>query len=519
MKRLLSVYILFFCLVLGNVQAQKNPQSDEITQRFFPEWEYPISTPAFAKKDGFTTHTEMMAWLDAILKKAQKRASMRIIGQSQKGKDIPLLLLTAPNGNPKTKVWMQGGLHGDEAAGTEAMLYLIDRLVKDSSLTYLLNSLEIAIVPMANIDGYEAHNRFAADGQDLNRDQTRLKAPESVALKAAFSKFQPAVALDFHEYRPYRKEFRTFGKNGITTVHDAMFLYSGNLNVPKNLRDYTANTFVANARKVLDQNKLRHYHYFTTEKYGGHVGLNIGSVHARSSASNFALANTVSTLLEIRGIGLGRTSFKRRVKTAYLIALSYLETAVKEQENLKRVLAEAAKQQNKVVVISERKEYKDTVPVIDLSNNQEIKMEFSLHNALFSKATLTRSRPFAYIIDKSERRAAKCLKLLGLQLDSLEKDTELKVEAYKQSVLDEDEGSSEEEESGKAGPNASTETITRNFTKGCWIVYTNQERANLACEVLEPENPNGFVAMKVIKPKTGQLLPVYRYLNTEKIKP
>ena len=44
---------------------------------------------------------------------------------------------------------------------------------------------------MANIDGYESHDRYAANGLDLNRDQTKLMAKESVSLKQAFSDFSP----------------------------------------------------------------------------------------------------------------------------------------------------------------------------------------------------------------------------------------------------------------------------------------------------------------------------------------
>jgi len=47
----------------------------------------------------------------------------------------------------------------------------------------------------------------------------------------------------------------------------------------------------------------------------------------------------------------------------------------------------------------------------------------------------------------------------------------------------------------------------------------NQERANLACEVLEPENANGFVATNVIKANQNGEIPIYRYMKPEKITP
>ena len=520
--------LLIFNLKLSICFSQFNPQSKSIAEKFFPELELDISTPAFQKTSGFTHYKEMMDWLDKTIKPHSELVNLSFIGESQKGKAIPMLILTRKNQKPKTKVWLQGGLHGDEPAGTEAMLYLIDKLLNDQKMSGLLDDLEIAIVPMANIDGYEKQQRESANGMDLNRDQTRLKAPESISLKSAFSTFHAAVALDFHEYRPYRKHFTRMGKAGITSRYDAMFLYSGNLNVPKVLRDFTKQTFVKNAEKVMDENNLIHHDYITTQKYGGQVQFNLGSVHSRSSASNFALANCVSTLLEIRGVGVGRMSFKRRVKSSFLIALSYLETAQKEKETLVKVLEESATTQHKVVVISERLTRKDSILVIDLASEKEEKMSVTIHDALQSKPSLQRERPKAYILSISEKKAASKLRILGLKVDSLQEDKELEVESYQTSKIESAE-ESEEAEGGEKGDSeedadskqasANTKVVKMKFTKGSYVIYTQQDRANLACEVLEPENANGFVMMKVVKANSNQEIPIYRYMHSEKITP
>ncbi len=503
--------------------AQFNPQPDAITRKYFPDPELNIQTPAFAKADEFTNYQEMMAWIEPLVQQHSKLVKLSYIGQSQKGKQIPMLVLTQPNGRPKIRVWMQGGLHGDEPAGTETMLYLLQQLLTDPKLTYLLDELEIGIVPMANIDGYEKQQRESANGIDLNRDQTRLKAPETIALKQAFSAFGPAVALDFHEYRPFRKDFSRLGMAGITSRYDAMFLYSGNLNVPAALRAYTADRFVTPAKAVLNAEQLCNHDYVTTQKYGGQVQFNMGSVHARSSATSYALTNAVSTLLEIRGVGIGRTSFKRRIKTSYLIALSYLESAYKDRQHLRAVLAEAAKAKQPVVVLSKRKTYKDSIDVIDLATNNAIKMPFVLHNALQSSPTLERQRPMAYLIGTSATTAIQNLRLLGLQIDSLVSDQTLEVQVYrlgKQPEMSTEDNKPGDDEEATTGPSeANTLTVNKAFPKGTYIIYEDQPRFNLAAEVLEPENPNGFVALKVIKLSADTELPIYRYLKPERISP
>ncbi len=190
--------LLFFLATLVTF-AQPIPQTKKVTAKFFPEFDVVINTPAFQKKKGFTTYKEMMAFIDQKVAAHPTLLSYQFIGESQKGKQIPMLTLTnSAKSGKKIRVWMQGGLHGDEPASTEGLLHLIDRLLEDEDLRKQLDNVVLTIVPMANIDGYQKQHRHAANGLDLNRDQTKLMAPESVYLKQAFTNFQAHVALDFH---------------------------------------------------------------------------------------------------------------------------------------------------------------------------------------------------------------------------------------------------------------------------------------------------------------------------------
>lgn len=511
--------LLLLALLPGCAHAQFELQPKSITQTYFPDPEVEINTPAFAKKSGFTTYAEMMAWLQTRIQSHPGRLQLGFIGQSQKGVDIPLLRLRFSDDPAPVRIWMQGGLHGDEPAGTEAMLYLVDRLLTDTALARSFRGLELAIIPMANIDGYQQLRRESANGIDLNRDQTRLRAPESVALKRAFNDFAPAVALDFHEYRPFRKDFARFGTEGYASRYDAMFLYSGNLNVPAELRTYTRDVFVKQAKDVLTAEKLVHHDYVTTQKYGRKVEFNLGSVHARSSATSFALANTVSTLLEIRGVGLGRTSFKRRVYTSYQIALSYLRTAAADRAHLTETLAKAAATRQPVVVLSRKKVYPDSLSFIDIGSGKVVSMLSTLHSALESTPTLTRSRPTAYLLLPDQKRAVRVLRGLGLRVDSLAAGRSLDVQTLRPGALQFDTtGAGDDESDNEDTPGTQPGTEQRLLPIGTYIVRMDQPRANLAAEVLEPENPNGFVATRIIRLSPGAELPVYRYLGPENLK-
>lgn len=501
---------IFICLACG-FTLDFNPQPKEMTLKYFPEFNYDINTPAFRKKSGFTKQPEMIAYLNELQASHPDVMSITYIGESQRGKKVPMVLLQKKNGQPKLKVWLQGGLHGNEMATTESVLYMLNQLLNDNSLAYLLDKLDIALVPMVNIDGYEHQDRYAANGLDMNRDQTKLIIKESVFLKQSFSDFNPHVAIDFHEYNPFRRDFVQLSSYGVASRHDVMFMTSGNLNVSEKLRKYTNEVFVDEAQKALTQKGLVYCEYFTTDHDLGELNINQGSNNARSSATSFALANTISTLVEIRGIGIGRTSFKRRIFTGYTIGLSYLKTAYNRFDevitNLQPMLDE------RTIAVVKSKKLTKVMPLtfIDIKTNEEISINLKVGNATFSSPVLTRNAPVAYLIEATEAEVIKKLKILGVQVERLDADKSMQIESY---VVATQQRSYEKEE-GVYTQKVST-TIGKEekvFTKGAYLVRLNQENAGLIIEVLEPEAPNSFVFNSIIKANPGQKLPIYRVLS------
>ena len=495
--------------------GQFNPQNDEITKKFFPDSELDIHTPSFSKK-GFTNYDDLMLYLNKLVAEHPKVITLSFIGESQKNKKIPMVVLNKDNGNEKVKVWFQGGLHGDEPAGTETMLFLLDKLLNDPDYAYLLEKITLSIVPMANIDGYEKLDRYAANGLDLNRDQVKLICKESNFLKKAFSDYGAEVAIDFHEYRPFRKEFGLLGTDGICSIYDAMFMHSGNLNLRQNLREYTTNVFVGNAKKVLEYNNFLFRDYIASVKHNNEVYFNQCTTEARSSTTSYALTNCISALIEIRGVNLQKTSFKRRIKTTFLIATSFLKTVYDDATKIKEVLSISnnTKTENLVVVANKPQEVQ-TIRAISLKDNSEIFIDVKVNNALKCTPVLERKRPIAYLILPEQKILVDKLIILGLKVEELNEDKKIKVEAYTVSSIyvnpDEEEGYN----SQKA--ETSISNIEKSFPKGTFIVYLDQKNSKMASEVLEPESENGFVKFETIKVIKNQELPIYRYLTNEKI--
>ena len=504
--------LIISCVLMGFAMSAQNPQTKKITKKFFPDTEEVLNTtPALQKKRGFTDYEELLDFLNNLVEKYPDQISISFIGESQKGREIPMVKLTAPNAKEKIKVWMQGGLHGNEPASTESMLYLLDRLLNDESYADILNNVELAVVPMANIDGYLKNNRYAANGLDLNRDQTKLMAPETVVLKKAYAEFNPEVAVDFHEYRPYRRDYARMGDFGVTNMYDAMFLYSGNLNIPENLRNLTNDLFVENARQLLDENEYTHHPYISSTKHYGDIHINQGSISARSSATNNALTNTISSLIEIRGVALGKTSFKRRMHSSFLIAVSYLRSAAENIQLVKDEIEKATSQENDVVIDYERGVYKDKVQFIDVSAAEYVEFEMTIRDAWKAKAKLKRPRPKAYIIDAKRTLLIEKLETLGIKVRYLDEEKDYEVEQY--IVESYSKKPIRYEKMKLQSVEVSLVKENKTFPKGTAVIMMDQRRANLASVVLEPEAPNSFVSFGVLETQKGETLPIYRLIN------
>ena len=364
---------------------------------------------------------------------------------------------------------------------------------------------------MANIDGFLKNDRYAANGLDLNRDHTKMMAPETKASKLAFADFDPHVALDFHEYRPFRKDFAQLSSFGIANPYDVMFLHTGNLNVPENIRTIIDTLFVKNAKKSLDKLNLRHRHYIKSEKYKGEIHFSTGSNTARSSSNFYALNNAIATLFEIRGVGIGKTSFKRRINSGLSVGFSFLKTAYENSIFIFDEIAKANTYSNVIVLEHQRSIYTDVIKAIDIGSNEMIDFETTMHSSKDSYAISKRDRPLAYIIKQNNFGFIEKLKDVGIDYVELQKDTVIYSGGYR--VIEFNDNFKVYEKMRMQKVVTSIEYNDNGFSKGDILISMNQKRSNLIAELLEPEAPNSYVSFGIINTSLNSQLPIYRIKN------
>lgn len=501
--------------VLWNRQSMTQPKA--VTQRFYPDVCGTFDTPSLAKEagEGLATAREIQAFMEKLASKHPDKVRLESLGTTPGRHEIPVLYFedkSSEGKDSRLKVWIQGGLHGNEPAGPEAVCRLAEYLLETNEGNAWLSHLAVALVPFANPDGYALQQRASGSGFDLNRDQTKFADPVSLLLKRAYVGWQPDLALDIHEFRPVRKEFSLLREGPVATYADALFLPTGHPNVPAELRELSVELFQPAAEKALAEAGYTSCFYFTPEIKDGQLRLLKGAKSPQSSSTSFALSNAVSMFLEIRGIGLGPVSFARRTDVGYHVALSFLETAVRHQKKIQKAVQTAVRKtiarKNPIVVVSDAVETSYPVSFIDFMKGEKFTVELPVKDALQTIPLTVRNRPSAYFLADTCEREVMNLRALGVTVEKLRTPCTEKVERYlitryTQSV---------EPWEGIYPVQVETrlEKLTRTFPAGTYRIGLDQRAANFAVTLLEPESANGFVAFGVTPATLHCELPVYR---------
>lgn len=92
------------------------------------------------------------------------------------------------------RVLVAAGTHGDEPAGTEAVLRLLE-----GDLSHLGGRADLVLLPCINPWGYVHDTRQNADGVDINRSFEDGGAPEAVFVKELLDGERFDLFVEFHE--------------------------------------------------------------------------------------------------------------------------------------------------------------------------------------------------------------------------------------------------------------------------------------------------------------------------------
>ncbi len=170
--------------------------------------------------DSLRTYDEHVAYMQQLVADYPDLASMVDVGTSVQGRTMWALRLTG-TATVKPGVFYFGAEHGNEAAPSSVMQYIATHLLEnydtDPDVKYLVDHVDWYLMPIMNPDGYVAHDRWNANGVDLNRNWDGpgsgddwwggpypFSEPETIAMRDFFDA-NPTIRanVDLHGYVPW----------------------------------------------------------------------------------------------------------------------------------------------------------------------------------------------------------------------------------------------------------------------------------------------------------------------------
>ena len=157
--------------------------------------------------EGYHNYQALTAELKKLSADNPNEVMLETAGKSGQGRELWFVRISKNilARAEKPKFLLIANMHGDETVGRECMIYLARQLLKEADL---LANAEIVIMPSMNPDGFEADQRWNANGDDLNRsfpdftsdpnDSPSGRPPEVQAIMKMQESEHFQLELNFH---------------------------------------------------------------------------------------------------------------------------------------------------------------------------------------------------------------------------------------------------------------------------------------------------------------------------------
>jgi hypothetical protein len=520
-----------------DLHAQFDPgrayRQTEAVKARYPDPPVRFDTPGFSRgREDFASHEEMMRFLVRLQGEASG-VQLRIVGASQEGRAIPLLVLSNSGATStgdllrlgRPVVLLVGLQHGNEPAGGEAMLALARELAT-GTLKPLLDRITVLIMPHSNPDGAHYFTRSPYANTDINRDHVKVELPETAALHRVVNEFTPHVFVDAHEFSVATRWIEKFG---LLQSWDLMLQYATHPNVEPRLTALADGLFLPGMRREIERAGYTHFWYYTTSYDLKDKRVAMGGTTPDIGRNFAGLQNAVSFLVESRGVGIGRESYARRVHSHVVTISSLLQNTaahaglvVKTVEDARAEIVRRGREPrpgDTVAVTVTSPQTKQTLTMVDPQSGALRDIEVDWSDSLGAKPDLVRARPYAYLMPPVFHDVAQRLQASGVEVHRLRAPVTLAVESYEVK----ERRASPTYVEGRITSRVATEVSVRErrFPAGSYLYLMGQPNAGVIVSALEPESPSSFVSFGYVpvdargSPATiaapGEV-PVYRVL-------
>ena len=481
------------------------PYAAEVAARF-PAPAVHYDTPAFAPgRQNFTSDEELAAALRAAATRAGAHARLVPLGTSQAGVPIEAIVFARADGVRRPRVMLVGQQHGDEPAGSEALIVVLRELAH-GRLAPLLDKLDVAVLPRANPDGGAAGSRVSSSGLDINRDHLLLRTPEAQAIARLAREWSPALVVDAHEYTVAG---RYLGKFDAVQRYDLLFQHATTANLPQPVVTASLQWFRPPLLQAIADAGLSTEWYYTTSTNDADKRISMGGVQPDTGRNVHGLRNAVSVLLETRGVGIGRWHFRRRVHTHVVAHRSLLESAARhagallalQRDTGADVAAQACR--GDMTVLAAQTPTRRSLVFLDPRTGADKPIDVDWNSALELRTVRTRARPCGYWLAPDAVDAVQRLRMLGVVVERFDEDAGLDGQVWRETSRTETPRPDVRGTASDAGATILNISVALEPQRlpapaGSHYVPLDQPLANMAIAALEPDTQNSYFANRLL---------------------
>ncbi len=492
----------------------------EAIARQFPDPQVPPKSPGFApNRTDFTLHAESLAFLQGLSQQST-RIALEPLGASQQGRSIVAAVLTGQRGfDAKLPTVMLLALqHGNEPAGGEAALVIAQMLSQQRSA--LLERVNVVIVPRVNPDAAERFGRESANGIDVNRDHLLLRTPEASAVASAIARFSPQVVADLHEFTVAGRWMTKFG----AVMRDDALLQGATVGNLSPIVDRAQARYLQVARSAIEQAGYRMADYHTASNDPKDLTVSMGGVNADTGRNVAGLRNTISLLIETRGVGIGRAHFARRVNSHVLASMALIETAasdgaalVQMQRSAESQLAQRSCSGSMAVSVRQTPQRRE-LSFLDATSGAPREVSVDWRSSLVLTLERERSWPCGYLVAATQSLALQRLRDLGVRLDAVQTNQLAQTWQVENYIVQADLSTQRQDARGAIADaqgnirllQVQTQPQQLALIEPAFYVSMDQPLAALIAAALEPDTQNSFAANRLVTIEAGQLRRVMR---------
>lgn len=496
-----------------------------------------VSISSFAQNDwqtrfeisGFVStsnYEETMNYFQK-LDNASEYADLFGFGRSPQGRDLNCLLVTKEDKTlieqrigegkkplEKATLLIINGIHSGEIEGKDASMILLREILITKEKEYLLDSINLLVVPIFNVDGHERKSKYnrinqngpeemgwrtTAQNYNLNRDWMKADSPEMQSMLVLISTWHPDFIIDTHT------------TDGADYQYSVTYQVERFANIDSQLGSWLSEKFVPYLEDKVTQKGFIIFPYVSLKNWSAGLdsGITDWASSPRLSTGYFALRNRPSLLVETHMI----KPYKERVyatKAVLETTFEFLRNNSKEiltlNQNADRNSVKNFHYDKKFLpikfnlsekfddVIFKGYEYKKepseisgTDKIVYTNNPKEFKLKFYRDVIVADSIQI----PDYYIIPAEWSALVDRMSFHGIQFFKSDYDTIVTVERYRFKNVKFANNSYE----GRQRVSFEVESFEEevNIPAGSLIIPTNQRTIKIIAHLLEPKCEDSFV--------------------------